>query len=189
MALVDEKRPGGLRGLLRPPRRRRVLACPSDRRRPHRGRGRHPGGLPLDLALEARATTRRAEACARGPSASSATGRSTRFGAAASPTRQARPRRRGGARGASRRRAHRLRGDPPRHGRAGARRARQMLPHEQLAGDRARLLRRLQPLRDRGDAECSAWHHQGPDASRTGEARARFSPTASASTRQSRALP
>ena len=44
-----------------------------------------------------------------------------------------------------------------------------MLAPRAVAGDRAGLLRRLQPLGDRRDARRAARHHQGADATRAGE--------------------
>ena len=43
------------------------------------------------------------------------------------------------------------------------------LPRRPVEGDRARLLRRLQPLGDRRDAGRAPGHRQGPDAARVGE--------------------
>src|SRR2546423_5312379 len=43
-------RPARVRDRLRPPRRRGVLARVPDGRQPHGGRGRRPGGVPVDLA-------------------------------------------------------------------------------------------------------------------------------------------
>ncbi len=57
----------------------------------------------------------------------------------------------------------RLRGHPPRDRPPGARRARRA-SERAVAGDRARLLRRLQPLRDRRHAGRAAGHDQGQDA-------------------------
>ena len=110
---------------------------------------------------------RPAAACGRGRWASFATARSTRcerLGPGAEP----RPRRRGGARGEAGRRADRRGGDPPRDGRTPARSARRAAARA-VAGDRARLLRRLQPLGDRGDARRAAGHGEGAHAARPGE--------------------
>ena len=50
MQLVGEGSAARVRAALRPPRRRRLLARLSHGRQPRHGRGRRPGGLPLDLA-------------------------------------------------------------------------------------------------------------------------------------------
>ena len=55
-----------------------------------------------------------------------------------------------------------------------------------VAGDRARLLRRLQPLRDRQDAGDAAGNREGPDAPRPGEGPRARSPRAWACARHRR---
>ena len=153
MTLVDEKDPDAFAVALRPPRRRRVSRSPIGSSATGHRRGRHAGGLPLDLAQQ-RALRRRArERPLVGARHRPQPG--DRRAAPRGATRaEARPRRRRGARDAARRAAHRdaeaIRRETararPRGARAAAARA--------VAGDRARLLRRLQPLRDRRDAGC-----------------------------------
>ena len=102
------------------------------------------------------------------------TGRSTRCG-----ERRARPpaRERRGDRGALRGRA-----SAPTSRRRGARRRATIrgmldtLPDEQSPGDRARLLRRVHPHRDRRDARRADRDREGPDAAGAGEAARRSSP-------------
>ena len=65
-------------------------------------------------------------------------------------------------------RADRGRGAAARDGGRGPRRDRRAAARP-VEGDRARLLRRLQPLGDRRDAGGAAGHRQGPDAARVGE--------------------
>ena len=146
-----------LRGPLRPPRRRRLLARLPDRRRPRGGRGRHPGGVPLDLAQRRPLRPARGSVRVLDARASSATARSTPCGAPAGPAPKLdlddEARARAPARRASCTDAEAIRRETAREVRG----ALEELPDEQSQGDRARLLRRLQPLRDRRDAGRCRW--------------------------------
>ncbi len=167
MPLVAREDPARLRGLLRPPLRGGLLARLPDRRQSYRRRGRHAGGTPLDLAQ--RSPLR--------PSARQRPGVDARHRPqpgdrpapqGVRPLAQARGRGRGAARAQSGGGAHRHRGAAPRDGPRGSRRD-QGPSRRSVPGDPARLLRRLQPLGDRGDAERATRDREGPDAARHGQ--------------------
>ena len=164
---------GRLRGDLRAPRLGRLLARLPDLRHAQPRRGRDPGGLPLDLArrraLRPRARQRAHVGARRRPSPGDRR---------AAPQPRPRPpsrERRGHGGALLRPRAHRRRGRAPRGGRHRARRARRA-PRRAAPGDRARLLRRLHPQRDRRDARDAHRHRQGPHAPRPREAALRLEP-------------
>ena len=168
MTLVDRKDPDAFEVVLRPPRRRRLLARPPDRRRPRARRGRHAGGVPLDLAQQRPLRPARGQRSRVGARHRPQPG-DRRAAARRAAGAEARPRRRGRARDPARP------ASAPRPRRSGARppgrlrRALGLAAARAVAGDRARLLRRLQPLGDRRDAGRAARHRQGPDAARARE--------------------
>ena len=132
--------------------------------RPGGGRGHRPGGVPVDLAQPACATTRRAAACAPGSSASSTTGRSTRCGAARCTTAGARRSR--GSRSATRRPS-----GPTWRRRAARRRAACAARSRRCPPSSARTIELayfggFTPHADRRDARRADRHGEGPDAAR-----------------------
>ena len=104
-----------VRGRLRAPLRRRLLARLPDGRHARRRRGRRAGGVPLHLALRRPLRPRPRLRAHLGARASSTTARSTRCGAPPSTTSGA-PSDEGIEERFEARRAHRRRGRPPRRG-------------------------------------------------------------------------
>ena len=87
MTLVDEKDPDAFAVLYDRHGGAAYLARPPDRRRPGIVRGRHAGGVPLDLAQQRPLRRRARERSLLGARASSATARSTRSAALRDPRR------------------------------------------------------------------------------------------------------
>ena len=162
MHLVQDGDPRAFELLLRPPRRRRLLAGLSDGRQPRDRGGRRPGGVSLDLAQPAALPAPTAAAFGPGCSGSSTTARSTRCGATSCTTAGA-PAPRASRSVSRRQRADRRRGRAADRGGAGPRRARRAA-RRAVACDRTGLLRRLQPQPDRGDARYADRNREGPDA-------------------------
>ena len=161
------RRRGRVRGRLRPPRRRGVLAGLPDVRPARARRGRRAGGVPVAVAQSARATTASAAACARGCSASSTTARSTRCAGArratagSSTTRASRS-------GSSRRSAPTLEFARREEARE-IRDALEQLPDEQSRVIELAYFGGLTHVADRVDARHAGRHDQGPHAPRPGE--------------------